>query len=257
MAANRILNIEVRSVVTAQSPNGSLPFDYTINPFRGCLFGCSYCYASRFVHDDANKKADWGYWVEVKRNAVDALQRESHKLFGKRVFFSSATDPYQPLELRLGLTRALLEALLLAFPARLHIQTRSPHVVRDRDLFQRFGESLTVGLSIPTDSNVVRKAFEPRAPSIARRLQAAQQLKEAGVRTIAGIAPLLPCTPDRLARLIAPHFESVWVERLHFYEQGEKLQAIYTSRGWEKYLLPAHEIEVRQALQAAGFSSPL
>ena len=67
----------------------------------------------------------------------------------------------------------------------------SPHVVRDIDILQRFGESLTVGFSIPTDSNVVRKAFEPRAPSISRRLQAAQQLKEAGIRTIASIGSFM------------------------------------------------------------------
>src|SRR5579862_6208307 len=109
---NRIYQIEAKSVVTAQNAYGSIPYDYTINPFRGCLFGCSYCYASRFVHEDAAKQADWGSWLEIKRNAVDALQRESHKLVGKTVFFSSATDPYLPQELRLGLTRALLEVLL-------------------------------------------------------------------------------------------------------------------------------------------------
>ena len=71
---NRITLIQARSVLTAQETRSSLPYDYTINPYRGCLFGCSYCYASRFVHEDAEKKADWGTWVEVKTNAVDALQ---------------------------------------------------------------------------------------------------------------------------------------------------------------------------------------
>jgi DNA repair photolyase len=252
MGANRITEIQVRSVVTAQSSQSTIPCDYTINPYRGCLFGCSYCYASRFVHDDAGKRSDWGHWVEVKRNALDALQRESHKLCGKRVFFSSATDPYQPIELRLGLTRALLEALLLAFPAQLHIQTRSPFVVRDIDLFQRFGDTLTVGISIPTDSEVVRRAFEPRAPAIPRRLSAACQLKEAGIRTIASIAPLLPCTPRRLAKLLVPCFHRALAESLHFYDRAEHLHKIYADRGWERYLQPLHKEEVRQALQDAG-----
>jgi DNA repair photolyase len=252
---NVITQIEVRSVLTPQNHRSSLPCDYTINPFRGCLFGCKYCYASKFIHDDADKKADWGRWVEIKRNAVDALQRESHKLQGKTVFFSSATDPYQPVEKRLGLTRALLEILLASFPAHVHIQTRSPHVIRDIDVFQRFGDTLTVGISVPTDSEVVRKVFEPRAPSIPRRLKAAKQLKEAGIRTTAAVAPLLPCTPARLAVLLTPCFDSAWVGQLNFYDRAGPLRALYASRGWEKYLHRDHAQNVRSALRAVDLSS--
>lgn len=249
---NHVRQIEVRSVLTAQSQENSLPFDYTINPYRGCLFGCSYCYASRFVREDAAKRREWGTWVEIKTNAVNALQRESHKLVGKTVFFSSATDPYQPIEQRLGLTRALLEVLLFAFPARLHIQTRSPHVVRDLDLFQRFGETLTVGISIPTDSEVVRKVFEPRAPSIPRRLNAAKTLRQAGIVTIASIAPLLPCTPGRLARRLKPCFERAWIEPLHFYDRAAELHALFRQHGWERFLLHDHREQVRNAMKAVG-----
>jgi DNA repair photolyase len=250
MSAIRITEVEVKSVLTAQGRHSSIPYDYTINPYRGCLFGCSYCYASRFVHEDTDKRTDWGHWVDVKRNAVDILQRESHKLCGRRVFFSSATDPYQPLELKLGLTRALLEVLLMAFPARLHIQTRSPHVVRDIDLLRRFGDTLTVGISIPTDSDVVRKAFEPRAPSIPRRLKTARMLQDAGIVTIASVAPLLPCTPRRLTRLLASCFTRAWVDGMNFYDKEQPLREIYAAHGWEAYLRPEHEQEVRMALQS-------
>ena len=246
--------IQVKSVITEQKPNGSVPFEVTINPYRGCQFGCSYCYASKFVHGDDQKKADWGHWVEVKQNAVDALQRESHKLYGKHIFFSSATDPYQPIELRLGLTRAMIEVILMAYPARLHIQTRSPHVVRDIDLFRRFGDSLRVGISIPTDSEFVRKTFEPRAPSIGRRLKAALTLKEAGIRTTASIAPLLPCTPKRLARLLAPCFDHAWVGTMNFHEKEDPLRATFAAHGWEKYLLPDHARNVRDALAVAAIA---
>jgi len=248
---NRITQIQARSVLTAQESRSSLPYDYTINPYRGCLFGCSYCYASRFVHEDAEKKADWGMWVEVKTNAVDALQRESHKLFGKSIFLASATDPYQPVERRLGLTRALLEVVLMAFPAHVHIQTRSPMVVRDIDLFQRFGESLTVGLSLPTDSDVVRRAFEPRAPAIFRRLQAADALRTAGIRTTASIAPLLPCTPDRLARVVARHFDNYWIDKMNHYDKAERLTALYAAHGWQRYIGDEHLAEVVNALKSA------
>jgi DNA repair photolyase len=254
MASNLVMitEIEVRSVLTAQQGQRGIPCDYTINPYRGCLFGCSYCYASKFVHENASKKADWGHWVEVKKNAVDALQRESHKLCGKSVFFSSATDPYQPIELRVGLTRALLEVLLLSFPAHVRLQTRSPHVVRDIDLLQRFGDTLEVGISIPTDSDVVRKVFEPRAPSINRRLKTARQLRASGIRTNASIAPLLPCTPERFARLLVPGFDSAWVGGLNFYEKEEALRAIFARHGWEAYLRPEHAGRVRHALQNHG-----
>lgn len=248
MGSCLITQIEVRSALTAQSGRRGMPCDYTINPYRGCLFGCSYCYAPQFIYEDAGKKADWGHWVEVKANAVDALQRESHKITGKTIFFSSATDPYQPIERKLGLTRALLEVLLFAFPAHVHLQTRSPHVTRDIDLFQRFGDTLRVGFSIPTDSDVVRKAFEPRAPSIARRLEAARALKEAGIPTTASIAPLLPCTPVRLARLLAPCFDRAWVGRINFHEKGDELRQMYADRDWDAYLLPEHERNVRAAL---------
>ncbi|HEX5323697.1 MAG TPA: radical SAM protein [Capsulimonadaceae bacterium] len=249
---NRITPIEVKSVLTKQAGKQRIPYDFTINPYRGCLFGCSYCYASKFVHDDDDKKAEWGHWVEYKKNAVDALQRESHKLTGSTIFFSSATDPYQPVERRLELTRALLEVLLFSFPSHLHIQTRSPMVIRDIDLFLRFGRTLAVGISIPTDSEVVRKAFEPRAPSIPRRLDAARRLKEAGIRATASIAPLLPCTPVRLARLLKPCVHRAWVGEINFYEKEGRLREIYRQHGWERYLEPSHGRNVQEALESLG-----
>lgn len=250
--SNLITEIEVRSVLTAQRGGGGIPTDFSINPYRGCLFGCSYCYASKFVHDDAVKRAEWGKWVEIKKNAVNALQRESHKVQGGSVFFGSATDPYQPIERRVGLSRAMLEVLLLAFPAHLHIQTRSPHVVRDIDLFKKFGDTLTIGVSIPTDSEVVRKAFEPRAPSIPRRIAAAKELKEAGIRVTASVAPLLPCTPRRLAALLKPAFVKAWVGEMNFYDRAEQLRNLYAERGWNDYLLPSHKERVKAALTEAG-----
>ena len=253
--SNLITKIEVRSALTQQRGGGGIPSDFSINPYRGCLFGCTYCYASKFVHDDPGKRAAWGHWVEIKENVVNALQRESHKMYGAYIFLGSATDPYQPIERRVGLTRAILELLLFAFPAHLHIQTRSPHVVRDIDLFQKFGESLTVGVSIPTDSEIVRKAFEPRAPSIPRRLAAARELNEAGIRVTASVAPLLPCTPKRLARLLQPAVTKAWVGEINFYDRAAELRAIYAAHGWNDYLLPAHKARVKAALTESGIES--
>jgi DNA repair photolyase len=254
--ANLVTRIEVKSVLTAQNRAGSLPFDFAINPYRGCLFGCSYCYASKFVYEDAAKQADWGHWVEVKANAVDALQRESAKLYDKSVFMASATDPYQPIERKLELTRGLLEALLFAFPRKVHIQTRSPMVVRDIDLLRRFGSTLQVGISIPTDSDVVRRAFEPRAPAIFRRLNAARRLREAGIRVLASVSPVMPCTPHRLARIAARCFDDFWVDGLNFYAKEVPLRELYMKRGWERFIGPAHVDAVRSAL-ASAFAADL
>jgi DNA repair photolyase len=128
-------------------------------------------------------------------------------------------------------------------------------VIRDIDVFQRFGDTLTVGISIPTDSEVVRKAFEPRAPSIPRRLKAAKQLKESGIRTTAAVAPLLPCTPRRLASLLAPCFDCAWVGTMNFYDKADPLRALYRERGWEKYLHGEHAENVRAALADAQLPS--
>jgi DNA repair photolyase len=253
---NLVREIQVKSVLSAQRRTGSLPFDFSINPYRGCLFGCSYCYASKFVYDDDARKADWGHWVDVKANAVDALQRESARLYDKSVFISSATDPYQPIERRLELTRAILEALLFCFPRRVHIQTRSPLVVRDVDLFRRFGPTVQVGISIPTDSDVVRRAFEPRAPAIFRRQKAARELREAGIRTVASVSPVMPCTPERLARIAARCFDDYWVDGLNFYEKAVPLRALYKEHGWERYIGSEHVDAVRAALASAFGDGP-
>jgi DNA repair photolyase len=245
----RIERIEARSLLTPQASRGSsIPFDYAINPYRGCFFGCSYCYATKFVFDDDIKKSEWGWWVEIKQNAVEALQRESHKLHGASVFLGSATDPYQPVERQAQITRSLLEVLLFAFPRRLHIQTRSPYITRDLEILQRFGDTLTIGFSIPTDSEVVRKVFEPRAPSIPNRLEAAKTLTEAGIRVSASVAPLLPCTPERLARLLAPCVTGAWVGTMQFYEKADTLRALFRDHGWESYLRPEHAERVKESL---------
>lgn len=256
MPAPLITEIEIRSAITEQQRGSrGTPGEYTINPYRGCSFGCSYCYASKFVYEDATKKAEWGHWVEVKKNVVEALEKESHKLFGRRIWLGSATDPYQPIELKLGLTRAILEVLLMAYPERLHIQTRSPHVVRDIDLFRKFGDTISVGVSIPTDSEVVRRLFEPRAPSIPRRLKAAAELKNAGIRTTASIAPLLPCTPERLAHKLRPVCDAAWVGSIQFYDKADPLRQLYEERGWTKYLHREHIENVRAALRAVHLAA--
>src|SRR5687768_1675050 len=106
-----VLYAQARSILTKSS--GFIDaFDYTLNPYSGCTFGCSYCYAAAFVRD-YERRNSWGQWVQVKENALELLRKRRKKpLEGTTIYLSSVTDPYQPVERELKLTRALLEELV-------------------------------------------------------------------------------------------------------------------------------------------------
>lgn len=169
-------------------------YDFTLNPYTGCAFGCTYCYAAFFSHSTEDREA-WGEWVRVKENAIDLLRkRRVGSLDGKRIYMSSVTDPYQPIERKLNLTRDLLGALAEHHRPKLVVQTRSPDVVRDADLFKKIvsrGGRVQVNLTVTTDDEDVRRAFEPSCPSNARRLTAVEMLAQRGVDTCVTMTPLL------------------------------------------------------------------
>ena len=184
------------SVVTSKSilskASGYISaFDYTLNPYKGCAFACDYCYAAFFA-DSFSRMEAWGDWVEAKGNAVELLRRFGARLTGKSIYMSSVTDPYQPAELKLNLTRQLLETML-PYQPHLVVQTRSPFVLRDLDLLREF-KVVRVNMTVTTDDENVRKEFEPRCPSIHQRLEASEKLKAAGIKTGLCLTPLLPVT---------------------------------------------------------------
>lgn len=244
---------ESRSILTPQrsGPLGGR-YSYTLNPYRGCGFGCSYCYAKEFTHDDGLERS-WGEWVEAKRNAPQLLYREAGRLAGARVFMSSATDPYQPAERLHRLSRACLEVMLsmLPGPELIHIHTRSPYVLDDLDLLLRFGERIEVAVSVTTDDDEVRKRFEPHAPSIERRLEALAALTSAGVRTRAAVSPLLPCDPERLARLVAATAPRAYVGAIRFPKPVGYGLELFTEHRLERYLGDGHKKAVAAALDRA------
>ena len=244
--------IEASGILTPQKKESSISAfcDYSINPYVGCAFGCSYCYVREMQYgDDAEEKAaEWGNWVKAKANAVSLLQRSLKRLYGKHVMIGSATDPYQPLERKLGLTRALLETLVMGYPGRVHIQTRSPLVTRDLDVFMRFGDALSVGVSIPTDDDEVRKVFEPSAPSIPQRIAAMGKLHEAGIRVSASFAPLLPCDPERLAALTKGKARSFWVGSMRYHWTDEQMASRYLRHHWNGWIRPPTD-QVREIIR--------
>lgn len=166
-------------------------FDYTLNPYSGCTFGCNYCYAASFTRS-AEEKQNWGYWLKVKENALQLLIKFRKKpLVEKTIYISSVTDPYQPIERELEITRNLLKELYNYHKPRIVIQTRSQLATRDIDLFKKF-EVIQINMTVTTDSEEVRRAFEPLCPSNKVRLKAIKEIHEAGVNTCITMTPLLP-----------------------------------------------------------------
>lgn len=201
-------------------------YDFTLNPYSGCAFGCTYCYAAFFSRASesmtgAERRDNWGRWVEVKENAIDLIERRRKRLDGTLIYMSSVTDPYQPIERRLRLTRGLLEVLARRHQPRLVVQTRSPDVVRDADLFREIvsgGGKVQVNVTITTDDDDVRRAFEPACPSNARRLGAARELVRRGIETCVTMTPLLPVQhAERFADdLLATDVQKFIVQPFHF-----------------------------------------
>ena len=156
---------------------------YTANLYRGCTHGCVYCYAPSLIHDERG----WGTYVDVKVNAHQVLEKELRELRKDQVFLSSASDPYQPVEARYGVTRRCLESLLRnKFPVS--ILTRSPLVLRDLALLRRF-DWVRVGMSITT---VPVRRFEPGVPPLQRRIDTLRKLATAGITTFVSLAPVIP-----------------------------------------------------------------
>lgn len=170
-------------------------YDFTLNPYSGCSFGCTYCYAAFFSRDVA-KRDSWGYWVNVKNNAVKLMaKRKPGALDGKLIYMSSVTDPYQPVERELELTRRILQVIVSrGEKVKLVVQTRSPLVRRDWDWFRKIegnGGRVQVNMTVTTDDEEIRRAFEPYCPGNRRRLAAIKEVQERGIATCITMTPLL------------------------------------------------------------------
>lgn len=172
---------------TALSRSTLPGLDYSLNPYRGCMHNCAYCYAPNVLRIP---REDWGKRIEVKKNIPLVLAKEVKTKKPGVVGISTVTDPYQPLEQRYQLTRFCLEQLLrYDFPA--HIQTKSALVTRDIDLLSRFSD-VQVMFSIGTFHDAERRLLEPWASPIQDRLAALKKCSEAGLRTAVFFGPVYP-----------------------------------------------------------------
>lgn len=200
------LHIEARSILNRCSSE-RMPFTWTINPYRGCEFGCRYCYA-RYTHEFMGlTTADFEGKIYAKRDAARTLSRElgSARLRGQSIALGTATDPYQPAERRFRSTRSLLDVIAQAQGLRLSITTKSDLVTRDIDLLRRIAlrNSVHVNMTVTTLDRRLARLLEFRAPTPYLRLAAVRTLREAGLAAGVSLSPILPDITDTPANLEA------------------------------------------------------
>jgi DNA repair photolyase len=195
-----------RSILNKTVSRRGLPFTHAINPYRGCEFGCRYCYA-RYTHEFMEMAPEeFERKIYFKQNAAWLLEQELKRTKpGTQIALGTATDPYQPLERRQKVTRSLLEVFARHGGLRLGIVTKSPLIVRDLDLLTQIRESnrLTVHVTVTTTDVKLARILEPRAPRPDLRLMAVRQLREAGVRAGVMCSPMMPGITDSRASVDA------------------------------------------------------
>jgi DNA repair photolyase len=186
-----------------------VPFEWTINPYRGCEFGCKYCYA-RYTHEYMELDgSEFEKKIFVKQDAAPLLAWDmAHKYSyasaaseGTRpdhIAIGTATDPYQPAEREYGVTRACLEELTKREGLSISIITKSNQVVRDIDVLKRLAQrsSVCINITITTLRARLARVLEPRAPRPDLRVAAVKQLRDAGLSVGVSASPLIPGITD-------------------------------------------------------------
>ncbi len=252
----------LRTEVTTEYPKSilnfntspDLPFDRSINAYRGCEHGCVYCYARpTHAYHDLSPGLDFETKLFTKPNAAELLRQTFAKSTYRpaSIAIGTNTDPYQPIEKRYRITREILE-VMLETRHPVGITTKSDKVLADRDLLSKLaGLKLTaVAISITTLDPRTARMLEPRAPSPAKRLLAVRQLRDAAIPVHVNIAPIIPAITDhelesivaaasehgaqsfsfvpvRLPHEVAPLFEQ-WLET-HFPSRKQKVMNIIAS----------------------------
>lgn len=193
------------ATVLNENQNSSLPFRWTINPYRGCEFGCSYCFA-RYTHGylGHGDAASFDRRIYVKFQAAQVLAETLRPaaIHGRPIALGTATDPYQPAEKRFEITRRVLEVLARCPGIDLSITTKSPLVTRDIDLLRRIARCgrATVQITLLTLNPTITRIVERRTPSPRLRLETIRALHGAGIEVGLFVMPLLPESPTHPTR---------------------------------------------------------
>jgi DNA repair photolyase len=270
--------LEARSILNRSISRRQLSLTWSINPYRGCEFACRYCYA-RYTHEflepagataplvsDAVDSADpqepqvWATAFErriyIKQHAAWLLEQDLRKVGpGEEIALGTATDPYQPIERKAGVTRSLLEVFARKSRHRIGIVTKSNLILRDIDLLQQIAErnTLVVHVTITTADTELARKLEPRAPRPDLRFQAVAKLREAGLTAGIFASPLLlgitdtPESLDRVAARAAYARASFLAAHPLFLKQCSRPTYLSFVREYFPTLLPMYEEHFRTA----------
>jgi DNA repair photolyase len=230
----------IQSVLTRASGFLETVCSHSLQPYRGCPFGASLCGVGCYVQHSPHvtRGRPWGSFLEVRTNAAESYlagyDRERdwarRRRAGFVIFLSSATEPFPPQESRHGITRSVLSAMLDRPPDALIVQTHSHRVVEALDVLAPLAGrcELRVHLSIETDRERL-PGLPPPASSVARRFEAARALREAGLRVVVTVSPLLPIAdPDAFFARIAAVADAVVLD--HFIGGDGSAQGARTLR---------------------------
>jgi len=199
--------LPAKSLLNRCTSGRGMPFTWTINPYRGCEFGCQYCYA-RYTHEfmELRDGREFEQKIYVKQHTAELLRHDLKRVKpGEGIALGTATDPYQPAERRYEVTRGILEEFSRHRGFELGIVTKSNLIVRDVDLLRAVSQNntLSIHITITTLDVELARILEPRAPRPDLRMDAVRQLSEAGINVGVSCSPVLPGITDPPADLEA------------------------------------------------------
>ena len=206
-------SLDCRSALNREA-SGHMPFAWTLNPYRGCEFGCQYCYA-RYTHEfmELRDSRDFERKIFAKHQAPDLLRAELRHARDKGlpIALGTATDPYQPAEKQFEITRRMLEAMAEFEGLDFSITTKSVLILRDLDLLRSISarHRFAIHMTVTTTNERLARLLEPKAPPPGKRLEAVAALSAAGIYVGMNAMPILPgltdsgASLDRLARAAA------------------------------------------------------
>ncbi len=224
----KIIKVKAKKAFTPTKIPGA---DYVINQYVGCEHACLYCYA-KFMSKWYNY-GKWGKWVVVKENLPELVKSEHVK---GEVYMSSVSDPYQPIERKIKLTRKILKRMKKK--VRLRILTKSDLILRDIDIFKEF-EDIGVGLTINGFDGKLKKEIEPFSPTNGKRIEALKMLQENGIKTYAFVSPIIPKLVDveELIKETKGFVDFYWFEFLNLRASGKNFRQWLRNNYPESYNL--------------------
>jgi len=263
----QLTEARVKRILTRSAGYLRTVCSHSVQPYRGCSLGRSLCGVGCYVRHNRwlTRGAPWGSFLEARVNAAEryVATASTERRWARRargsfaIFMSSSTDPFVPQERQLGVTRALLEAMLEDPPDGLILQTHSPSVTRYRELYRQLASRcrLRVHVSVETDRDRVPGLPAP-ASSVGSRLEAARDLSEAGLDVAIAVAPLLPIRdPDAFFGRIGVVAGSVIID--HFIggdgsRNGARTRSTPLPAAMERLEPTSVELEYRDRMVAAA-----